>query len=470
MADNYRFNGPGQVWSGDSGYHGRHKRRSLKRAQTIASHIGYSRKFLDVGCNQGLTTSYLLNIGKIGQATGVEIAEDAVSQDLLSRKNFRLLTGDVCDIEIDDIFDCVFYGAVHHHIVRERGLGAAIEVFKKVVKSCDGVLFFETGQLTEGGRWLWQKELNRYFSSDEEHIYYLLRSIEKSLVDFHVIGRFQIHGVRRYLYKIYIDNKRVEDSPSRNEVDFEELILKKSFSRTFGSSEQQLEESQDLISDTGVKLAEAQLGEERIFLKTRFRSPHIDLQEYELGSQMNFEWAVRPRQITDQGIIFPWIDGDKIGGIEFDAKIDRKKLISQLDRIRLDISNKDIELSPSLFCPHLRGKAIDIFDFNVNNFLVTKDSGELRVVDFEFHSTSACSRNLLNFAKLYCLLGSYRVGLKLYLKGSLLEVGKLLSSQLLSFRGRVILRRPALFSVLGTILRSKIGKLVVKVFPFLAER
>lgn len=457
-------------WAGDAGYHGRHKKRSIRRAKRIASHITYSQNFLDVGCNQGLTTSYLLKNGKIAKATGVELAEDAVLSSLISNSNFNLITGDITELEIEGVYDCVFYGAVHHHIVREKGLGAAVGVFQKLVKACNGVLFFETGQLTEGGRWLWQNKLREYFSSDEEHIHYLLRSIEPYLVDFHVIGRFQIHGVWRYLLKLYITNDNGGNCYKYSDLDNFELTISRSFSRSFGSKHQRLIESDRLASDTGVQLAEATLNDERFFLKKRFRAPHIDTEEYFLSSQVDFDWAVKPVCITEKGILFPWIDGENIKSHVFSSKPDRLRVLEQLNIIWDDVSRKDVNLFSSIFCPSCVAKAIDVFDFNANNFLVVGDSSKLVVVDFEFHSGSSYSRNLLNFSRLYLHLGCYSLSARFFVKGYLIELLKLFQAQYSSFRTRVIQRQPSFVSLAVTVFRSRFDKMLLKLFPSLSEK
>lgn len=456
-------------WVGDSGYHGRHKKRSIQRAKRIASHFAHAKKFLDVGCNQGLTTSYLLDAGKVAKATGVEIADDAVSSSLLSNPNFDLITGDISELDIQGEYDCIFYGAVHHHIVREKGLGVAVEVFQKLVKACNGIMFFETGQLTEGGRWLWQNKLKEYFSTDEEHIFYLLRAIEPCLVDFHVVGRFQIHGVWRYLFKLYISHNH-DENYSFSDFDHSNIKIVRSFTRTSGSSYQRLIESESLISDTGVHLAEINLSDERFFLKTRFRTPHIDNEEFELGTQVDFDWALGPKYITDKGIIFPWIDGVKLNDYVFACESDRVRILTQINIIWSDITEKDITLFPSIFCPNRTEKAVCVFDFNVNNFIVVDDSVKLTVVDFEFHSSNSYSRNLMNFSKLYFFMGAYSLGIKFYAKGFLIEVHKLLKRQFNCFRVRVIQRGPSFSSFFVTIFRSQLGKILVKCFPFLAEK
>ena len=115
------------------------------------------------------------------------------------------------------------YGAVHHHILNLYGLSAAVATLQKLVSHCDKHLFFETGQIGEGGRWEWQREMRGYFRTDEEHFFYMLRSIEHLIEGFEVVGSFWIHGVRRHYLRIDVrantDKVLLDNAPWPVDID-----------------------------------------------------------------------------------------------------------------------------------------------------------------------------------------------------------------------------------------------------------
>ena len=116
----------------DSTYHSRHARRTIGRARRIGQCIDTPGSLLDVGCNNGITSEYLLDAGKARHVTGIELHATTVEESLRSRPDFSLIEGNVVDIELEQNYDHIVYGAVHHHILNLHGLGAAIATLQKL--------------------------------------------------------------------------------------------------------------------------------------------------------------------------------------------------------------------------------------------------------------------------------------------------------------------------------------------------
>lgn len=453
------------VWSGDSNYHRRHCRRSLKRAERIGCHLVRANTLLDVGCNEGLVSEYLLRMGKADFVTGIEMSDAKLSNWLKESAHFELINASVEDVAFERRYDCIFYGAVHHHIVRESGITTAVKIFQKLAHACDDRMFFETGQLGEGGRWEWQRALAKYFSNDEEHFWYLLRSVEPILKSFKVIGQYYIHGVPRYLCEISFKSQGDETKDFDFSVGgFDEI---QRFRRMDGSKAFKLESDRqaDSLSPTFKRLEQSG---QYIFTKQRPLLPHVDLTEYQIGSQLDFSWAVRPLGYSDAGIVFPWVEGKAIAKEKGFSGSLQRQLIAQLDTIMRDAKRRRVDLQPSLLVGCKRRSTFDVIDFNINNYLLVGE--ELKVVDFEFFSDVTRSRNYINFANVYYRLGARVPACKYYSYGLLGMLAESAGNSIRPFEVRVVRRSPSLLSWLHTLIRSRTGRLLIRLFPFLSEK
>jgi len=454
------------MWNGDAGYHSRHYKRSISRAERIACHIRLANRFLDVGCNEGVVSEYLLKSGKVKKAVGVELSDVEPSLWLRKNNDFELIKNDIQNITFDESFDCVFYGAVHHHLVRESGIVTALEVFKKIASVCTGKIYFETGQLTEGSRWKWQREINNYFSSDEEHIWYLLQSIEPILTGFKVVGKYFIHGVPRYLCEISVDGNR-DDLSLKSEYFFDQNKKKASdLCDAIGKTDLLLiDYMKSDIKPTFRKIS--YLGKS-FFIKKRYLLPHVDFLEYKIGSSVEYDWAVSPVLYTEKGIIFPWIDGiplSKVNKLSPDLTICLQR---QLDLIVKNVFTKTIKLPPSLLYAPVEASLAAIVDFNINNFIVNGD--RIRVVDFEYHSSNTIARNYVNFSRAYFKLGAFMKGVVFLSRGLVKEGVFSFKSIFFPFEIRALKRRPSLFWWVFIKMRNLFDRFLIKMLPFYSEQ
>lgn len=456
----------------DSNYHSRHARRTLRRAEQIAAQIDGPAKILDIGCNNGITSQFLLDSGKASHVTGVELHASTVAESLLANPNFDLIEGNIVNLEIQQRFDVIIYGAVHHHIVNFNGLSVAVQTLQKLIALCDGSLFFETGQIGEGGRWRWQRKQRKYFRTDEEHFFYLMRSIEDQISSFDVIGRFWIHGIRRYYLQIDVDDSSAEVIPDSTEnlLNWPEPKVGP-YTRTFGSRDQTLQlesDAQPQDSPTLFWSSEVDGGQ---FIKQHRDIPIAAKYEYLIGKQLDLEWSVKPLGLTHDrsALVFPWLEGAvPISHFSEAPRSIRQSIANQVIEIFKDAYETSINLEPNLLlAPTQRSKVrlIDVCDFNKNNFLVVDDNGAelVKVVDFEMQSTHYAYRNRLHRAQIISMLGVYRFRcFHDRVLGSVLGFWWLLRYQVVSFSGRVRARQPSFLSLIVAEVRSFGGQILGK--------
>lgn len=460
------------TWQGDRDYHDRHQERSLRRARCIEQHLTGDCTFLDVGCNRGLTSSYLLSRGKVARATGIELAQGAVADDLLRDERFSFLSGDICDIALTGTYDAIFYGAVHHHIVRERGLATAIGVLQKLVDHCSHQLFFETGHLTEGSRWAWQRELRKYFRTDEEHIFFLLRHIEPRIRAVEVIGQFPIHLSLRWLLRIEVEplSRHPLSYPRTTNALCERKLRWQT--RTFGSQNQQW---RDLTPGeiAFVEFGETtDLHEPRLFIKRRPLARHVDEDEYLIATSVQVKHVVQPLRLEPTlGIVYPFVDGVPILDWIRKNKRQAPRIAAAVLEAFRDARNQ--EAPPTrLLLGGARRKLVDVVDMSPNNFLVsdTPSGPVLHWIDLERQSAHYSWKNCLHVANLLVRIRGYRrTALLLLLKGIATALMLLVRYQLVGPGERIVARQPSLASLVVTAVRSGIGRLVIRAAPSLSR-
>jgi SAM-dependent methyltransferase len=451
----------------DWDYNNRHKQRNIYRAEVIANASGDGVKdVLDVGCNAGYFSKALMKKYPNVIAHGVELAIDAVDKALLEDERFTLFSEDVTKFYPDKKYDVVVYGAVHHHIVAKNGLSVALEVFSRLIESCGKYFFFETGHLTEGSRWYWQRELNRYFTSDEEHLNFLLRSVEKRVGDVDVVGEYKIHGVKRWLLRIAV-NQHPDYGVCKYEAGRDDYLLVKTLCRTIGQKRQRLISEKEIDAYDVVKyslLTEANDSNSglKFFAKKWPLKTDFICSEALLGMEVQQRAAVRPLYASEKwGLVFHYTEAAEFEKVrELDAAA-RGGVYEQLNDFFLYITEKHINVPSNLPLYFLQKKPklltlIDVIDVNRSNVLLECSKGEfcLRVVDFEFFSFSNKHRNHVSLAKMYMALGYRKEGVFLYIPAKCKMMAQSFASVFMGPRERTIHRRPSFIGYVVVLVRN----------------
>jgi len=462
-----------QSTASDPTYHSRHARRTLARAARIAEHIDQPGSLLDVGCNNGIPSRYMLDTGNALHVTGIELHESTVERDLLGRDDFELLAGNVVELPLERNYDHIIYGAVHHHILNLFGLSPAIRTLHKLVSHCNKHLFFETGHVTEGGRWEWQRQMRRRFRTDEEHFFYLLRSIEHLIDGFEVIGSFWIHGIRRQYLRI--DAKPRATAPATTGMLSWPTEMDGPFVNSRGSRHQVFERSdQPESSESAAHFWISHQPEGALFLKKFVHAPGCAGLEHAIGSQLETDWAVKPTGFVEPGdtLAFPYLkDAEPVMTFSVASATERRQLAAAVDSIFAEARHTSVEWNPRVLLTSTASKTVaDIVDLNANSFLVIHHEGRntVSVVDFEPFSASYGARNRLHQASILWALRSRRVrAAGLFVLGWAGIFMNLVRYQFIPFRQRVIDRQPSMASVLVAECRTIAGRMLSAVLrPF----
>ena len=462
----------------DVKYHGRHQKRTLQRAEEIAAFITPGCTVLDVGCNNGITSEYILTNTAAARVVGVELSMSTVSQNVRDNDRFEFIEGNICDLKIDGAFDSIIYGAVHHHILREKGLGESIRVFRKLISHCRSQLFFETGHISEGGRWAWQQAIRRYFNTDEEHLYYLMRSIEERIADIKIIGKFRIHGVSRWLIRIKLMNRRVGVKGLFDQLPLEEipldLVPSQRMVRTFGSSNQRLYHGLDVVGESPCRFYIVEKGQKCFFVKQAVHSPFALLQEAMIALQCAPGFAVAPVGRTGKSaLVYPYVEGKPPLEYVTRSSHTRAEIAKQIINIWELCSKLSISTSHGLLLSFTSGvKLSSVIDLNQNNFLVEENSDGLsvRLIDFEPQSNHYGWKNRIHISRiLFTLKYGYPKASFLWVTGVFLGVWYLCKYQFVSVEKRIIDNQPSLVSVLLANIRTMSGKAIVGIIPSLKE-
>lgn len=461
-----------KVYKGeDQRYHLRHASRSTDRAVAMTDFLRSAETILDVGCNRGVTSRHFLEHLPRALVTGIEISRQTVDPQLLNSDRFEFIEANVCDVSLPQSYDAIVYGAVHHHIFRERGLTEAVRVWRTLAAACKHQLFFETGHLTEGGRWAWQRAIRGYFRTDEEHIFYLLRCIEDRIRSFEVVGKFRIHGVRRWLIRISLEPSRMHDMNLSNCVRLApDLSRSTPLLRSFGSRNQTLAPAADALADSPVRFFRVELESGAFFVKQALHAPRALDKEFEIGRKVDYAWAVRPLgRMEDGSLVFPWLDATRLLDAASDPGENRQLLADSLISIwkqclRTPCRMPDGPLLPSSPTTRLA----DVVDLNPNNFLVegAADAGRLRLVDFEPQSNHYRWKNRIHVSRMLLRLRSRRVrAILVWCCGTIQGVAHVLLYQLRPVEARIRDRQPAIASVVISTVRSWTGRMLVRLFP-----
>lgn len=452
---------------GDAQYHQRHNRRSLRRAQRISKYIQDGEKILDVGCNRGVISEYLLENNNPKLVKGIEISESRPSERLNRNKKFSFSREDICHSDID-IFDSVIYGAVHHHIVRENGLGKSIEVLQKLAENCSKQIFFETGELKEGGRWQWQRSIREHFRSDEEHIFFLLNAIRPHIDDVEIIGNFFIHGFPRSLIRIKLKPISQRAASKKKESATETI----SPLNDFVAQKTNKTKSIDLRMKNGlIKFYEGPT-QSSTFCKDRPFFPWTSEDEFLISSQIDKPWAITPYNKPQNGVLkFPFIRGLSIYEV---PREHRKEVADTILDIHSEAEDLVIKAPKSLLDRELEKKKLyNCIDMNPNNFIIEYKGKKIRVYacDFEPQPNNQAWKNKINKARSLRILKVKRLQMiKCYLEGACLLMAQSLISQFKPRKTRFITSQPSLLSIIITEMTSFLGTKIARTLPFLSEK
>ncbi|WP_440998172.1 methyltransferase domain-containing protein [Arhodomonas sp. SL1] len=447
----------------------------------IARHLDSQvRTFLDIGCNSGAVSSNLLYAGKVTHATGIDLSGNALPADLTNDENFRFIESDVTEIPLINYYDAAFYGAVHHHIVKTYGLGIAFQTLISIAEHCRLQLFFETGSLKEGPRWGWQRVLSEYFSTDEEHHTALLRLLSPRVASFRVIGRFPMHGVRRYLLCINLGEK--PQTNERKKIVEQNIIPNDlyrgapSYTRSVGSKRQKLRlyESKDTpASGVIFKFVTAADGK-RYVTKRRPLFKHVDRVEYSIGTQASGKFTVQPlARMPDGALVFPFIPGSSITDWlrKSTPRKSRDTVASMLIEARRQLRNRIVDVHDSSF-PHINNEPVfNVIDLHPRNILVTETTPpRVHIIDFEAHSKYSAARNDIRLGRILIRMRCrpFMASFTLF-SGIIRSAFWVTLATFLPFEERVMDRKPSLLSLLIVKSRFVIETPLLRLFPFLKE-
>ena len=384
--------------SGDAFYDQRHSKRNQSRVETIIEHCVSGERALDIGCNAGYFSGALLSRSVVKKVDAIEFDANTVNPRLKNDTNFFLFEGDATNFKFKYKYDIIVYGAVHHHILGHHGFNAAMTFWNELVDHTESLIFLETGQIGEGSRWYWQRALRSIYDSDERYVGELLSAMGPRFKSVSVIGRYGIHGVRRWLLKIELwPQDRV--SPIQTNQ-FGELHNEQLFWRTIGSSSQQLIPDSDKEKHQifeGVEFRSGKMTDGREVFCKKYIAHKKQLAEYSIGQQIQDPRFIAAYGISEHyGLVFPFIEGATLSQ-KMRTKIgDPHELKRQLLSLYEFAKQKTITLD---FPGEKTFKLLDVIDIHPANLLLESKTGNLLVLDLEFYSTKNESRNRYNMMR-----------------------------------------------------------------------
>lgn len=449
----------------DRSYNKRHDRRNTQRIEAIASHCPAVETALDIGCNEGYISQMLLDRGLVSRVDAIELDHTIVSDRLKSDSRFSLSTMDVTECDFDKTYDCTVYGAVHHHVFGRHGYRAAFETWVRIVDHTDRLIFFETGQMSEGARWYWQRALRNYYGSDEGHLADMLLTVGPRLKSVRIAGMHWIHGTRRWLLRIELFPKiEMDTSEPRGRQEESPVRVEARWQRSIGSRKQELvragRERVEGVHE-GVMYAEGTAGGHegrRVFCKKHVSNAKMAY-EVSIAGQVQSDYFITPLAYDEShGIVFPFIDMPKLEQLR-----------------RGEIRNPGV-LRDHLLAVHeyadghcvavdiLGGTNVrvsEVVDLNRANFFYDQDQERLLVCDMEVFSLDCRRRNGWNLAKTLLRVGPYDLcTLRLCVRGAVGYAVDLVGSCARDPVARILGRTPCIAASLYARLRELLDKVV----------
>lgn len=445
-------------YAGDRGYYERHSKRNEKRARSITSSIERDvSTILDVGCNRGYLGGTIMSKFVTAECTGVDIVSNGVNSHLLANPRFSFIQSDVVHFQPIRQYDVVLYCAVHHHIFANHGPEAALAVFARLIKCCNHYFFFETGHLSEGSRWYWHESISKWFSSDEDHIHWLISSLGRHIKKVDCVGAFWIHGTRRWLLRFIVEppqNVRPENSSECMHVvpsNCQEI-------ESYKSSKKRKHLSKNYKCNI---MSSSKQESTPVFIKKWIDGSDTAYIEYDIGCKMPCEGAIRPSALTtDQGLVFPYVHTK--------PSLPRISQIKQFYQCASE-SKLDSHYLPKYLPNHRYYRYIDVIDINPSNILSSANDNELCVVDFEYFSPASALRNRRNLGILLFRCGNRLEGGIIWFVAMFAMFARAVVDSFRPPQVRIILKRPGFIGIAYSRFRAYIDRLLGIILPSYLE-
>lgn len=399
----------------DPTYYQRYTKRNRKKINAILEHVGACETLLDIGCNQGYLIRAFLEQGLVKHGTGIDLDVSVIDPWLLADRRFSFFEGNILDYVFDHSYETIVFNSVFHHIFGTYGKETALSLWDDIIDHCDRILIFETGVLTEFGRYYWMENLLKYYSTDEEILNVLLQRIGSRLKKCESIISLPIHLTARSVYKIELFPGNSPYDRKRNEDDFYAAHIHqngdweviKRYRRTSGNKDQQLiergpatPESVRLFSETEFYLLRSKQDGRNVFGKKILDDPYKRMREYFFLTSANHQHIIKLIAVhPEYGFIFPYHDWQKLGQLSLRGIKDVSSFVAEVKSF-FDWASQQ-RLSPGILdlSPDARGISrplIDMVDFHLNNFLVKVEDNAIKdwmVIDLEYAFNHGSSRN-----------------------------------------------------------------------------
>jgi SAM-dependent methyltransferase len=381
---------------GDVRYNARHERRNRARVRAITDNCMAGEAALDIGCNAGYFSRALLDRGLAQTIDAIEYDPSIVADDLKTDPLFSLYSGDAIDFPFKNKYHTTIYGAVHHHLFALHGYERAMQFWSKVVEHTETTIFLESGQMAEGCRWYWQRALRKYYSSDEDYFADLVYSIGPRLKELRLVGRYWIHGVPRWLFKIDLWPFNHSTAQAREEP---QVQIEASYKRTIGSTDQRLILTNDIhgiIVHEGVLFHVGNtLDGRKVFCKNYLINEN-EKQELAIADQVHDQRFVMPiGHSSTTGLVYPFVDLPILATVPRLKVKDKVAMSQALLSLFQYADEKHIIIE---FGGARKMKLIDVVDIHAANIFFDEAETSFQVFDLEFYSLANRPRNQLHFA------------------------------------------------------------------------
>jgi SAM-dependent methyltransferase len=431
----------------DRNYQQRHERRTGRKARLLARHIEPGCSLVDIGCNTGAISNYLLTAGRASKGTGLELNASIVLPQLRSNAKFCLIQDAIQNCPLKETYDVALYLAVSHHVFANFGPHAATSALRHIVEHCRHALFFEVGKISEGSAWPWQQAIRRIFRTDEAHLCFLFEAIEHAIGKIELIGFNPIHGTRREIWKISLKpfSERKEPSEKYRVVPLG-LECDASLLKVRTNLRTSLTESAIFVTAEG----------QGYLLKQHINRPFATYREYAISRAVGKSWVVPSLGYTSDAkyIAFPFyenaLDLEQCSKLRYDL---RRALARRILMIFRELRDTRVDYPRPLEPQFIdSGTIFEICDLNPSNFIFreTPEGGvDALLVDLAFQAPGYGWKNERNLAQILLALGQFRVRAAVHLA---LAIGrsllKLARVQFISKKQRVQRRFPSLLSFL----------------------